>query len=180
MSPNPTSETLLHAQEIEARLDAMAEAAAQRMSQSDPREWAIVGVRRGGAVVAQRLAERLKSRFGLTPVMGYLDITFYRDDLDSAGPNPVLEGTELDFDLDVRRILLVDDVLYTGRTIRAGLNALFDYGRPLEVALAVLVDRGQRQLPIQADICGVKLETAANERIKLIGDPGGGLRVVRK
>lgn len=133
-------------------------------------EIVVVGIRKGGAVVARRLRERLTQRLDWEVPLGFLDITFYRDDLDTVGPNPVLAATELDFDIDGKRILLVDDVLYTGRTIRAALNALFDYGRPAIVNLIVLIDRGHRQLPIQPDLVGAVVETGNREYIRLLQD----------
>ncbi|OSM00306.1 bifunctional pyr operon transcriptional regulator/uracil phosphoribosyltransferase PyrR [Magnetofaba australis] len=129
---------------------------------------AVVGIRRGGALVAEALHARLQERLGVELPLGHLDISFYRDDLETIGPNPVVGGTDLQFDIDGKRIILVDDVLQSGRTIRAALNALFEFGRPEIVDLAVLVDRKQRQLPIQPTYRGLELETGEREVIKLI------------
>ncbi|MBF0340897.1 MAG: bifunctional pyr operon transcriptional regulator/uracil phosphoribosyltransferase PyrR [Magnetococcales bacterium] len=133
-----------------------------------PENLVVVGIRRGGAVVAGLLRERLNAALGTAIPMGFLDITFYRDDLRTIAPNPVVGATDLAMSIDGRRILLVDDVLFTGRTIRAALNALFDYGRPESVQLAVLVDRGGRQLPIQPDYAGGLFDAGARETIKLV------------
>ncbi len=150
--------------------DALHEVAEQlRANIEAPEKWVMVGIRRGGAVIARLLQAYLARHKGLPLPIGYLDITFYRDDLDTIGPNPVVGATDLSMDIDDKRIILVDDVLFTGRTIRAALNALFDYGRPDSVDLLVLVDRGNRQLPIQADYIGRKVEGAtARESIKLL------------
>ncbi len=145
-----------------------------------PEKRAIVGIRRGGAVVARLLRERLNRLLGMTLPIGFLDITFYRDDLDTIGPNPVVGETDLSMDIDDKRIILVDDVLFSGRTIRAALNALFDYGRPEIVDLLVLVDRGNRQLPIQPDFAGITVKTGDRESIKLVDRDQQGLVVVRR
>ena len=126
---------------------------------------AIVGVRTGGAHLAARLADELARVRGRRPDVGLLDITLYRDDVLAGGAMPLLRGTEIDFALEGRPVVLVDDVLYTGRTVRAALDALLDLGRPSLVRLAVLVDRGLRELPIAADFVGRSLETTRSERV---------------
>ena len=118
---------------------------------------AVVGIRRRGDVLARRLVAELAARGHGVPV-GTLDITFYRDDLHRIGPHPVAKGTEVDFDLDDRRVILVDDVLHTGRTVRAALDLLADLGRPARIELVVLVDRGGREVPIHADYVGRTVE----------------------
>jgi len=134
---------------------------------------ALVGIQRRGVPLAQRLAHLIDERTGETPPLGALDITFYRDDVTVRGgeaplaPQPVVRETTLDFPLEGRTVVLVDDVLYTGRTIRAAIDALFDYGRPARVQLAVLVDRGHRELPIRPDYVGKNLPTARTERIQV-------------
>ncbi|MEI2769221.1 MAG: bifunctional pyr operon transcriptional regulator/uracil phosphoribosyltransferase PyrR [Candidatus Competibacter sp.] len=128
-------------------------------------EPALVGIHTGGVWVA----ERLRHRLGIAMPLGRLDISFYRDDFSRIGVNPQVRPSELPFDVDDRHLVLVDDVLYTGRTIRAALNELFDYGRPASVLLAVLVDRGGRELPIEADVAGSRLELPADSHIRLIG-----------
>ena len=137
---------------------------------------ALVGIRRLGVTLAQRLARSLLEITGRDVPTGALDITLYRDDLmgQAVGPQPMLRRTEIPFSIDERRILLVDDVLYTGRTIRAALDALIDFGRPRAIQLVVLVDRGHRELPIKADYVGRNVPTAARQsvRVKLAEEDG--------
>ncbi len=134
---------------------------------------ALVGIQTRGVPLAQRLARLIEERAGAAPELGAVDITFYRDDVTVRGgeaplaPQPLVRASQLDFPLDGRTIVLVDDVLYTGRTIRAAIEALFDYGRPSRVQLAVLVDRGHRELPIRPDYIGKNLPTARDERIQV-------------
>jgi pyrimidine operon attenuation protein / uracil phosphoribosyltransferase len=125
---------------------------------------AIIGIRRRGAV----LADRLKGALSCSDVpVGYLDITLYRDDFSKIGAHPVVAETDVLFNIDGRNILLVDDVLFTGRTVRAALDALVDLGRPTVVRLFVLVDRGHRELPINADFTGRYVKTAMNEMVEV-------------
>lgn len=133
----------------------------------DPGQLAVVGVRTGGAHLAQRLAGALGGLRGSPPAVGLLDITLYRDDVLSGGAMPLLRGTEIPFDIEGRPVVLVDDVLFTGRTVRAALEALLDLGRPSCVMLAVLVDRGLRELPIAPDFVGRVLETSRDERVRV-------------
>src|SRR5947209_2358477 len=134
---------------------------------------ALVGIQTRGVPIAQRLARLIEERAGDAPDLGAVDITFYRDDVRVRGgeaplhPQPLVRATQLDFPLEGRTVILVDDVLYTGRTIRAAIEALFDYGRPARVQLAVLVDRGHRELPIRPDYVGKNLPTARTERIQV-------------
>jgi len=127
----------------------------------------IVGIRRRGVPLAQRLVDRIAEIEGVRPVMGILDITLYRDDLTSRSDQPVVHRTEIPIDIRDKRVVLVDDVLYTGRTIRAALDALMDLGRPQVIQLAVLVDRGHRELPIRADYVGKNVPTARKEVVEL-------------
>jgi pyrimidine operon attenuation protein/uracil phosphoribosyltransferase len=129
---------------------------------------AIVGIHRRGAVLGRRL-HGLVSELVEGPVpLGAVDISFYRDDLSIRGADqPVVNATEIDFPIDSHTIVLVDDVLYTGRTVRAGIEALFDYGRPKRVQLAVLADRGHRELPFRPDYVGKNLPTARSERVEV-------------
>ena len=122
---------------------------------------ALVGIHTGGVWIAERLRQQL----GVTTPLGQLDIAFYRDDFSRIGINPRVRPSELPFDVDGRHLVLVDDVLHTGRTIRAALNELFDYGRPASVLLAVLVDRGGRELPIEAHAAGVWKKAHAPEKL---------------
>jgi pyrimidine operon attenuation protein/uracil phosphoribosyltransferase len=127
----------------------------------------IVGIRRRGVPLAQRLVNRIAEIEGVRPTMGILDITLYRDDLTSRSEQPVVHRTEIPVDIKDKRVILVDDVLYTGRTIRAALDALMDLGRPQVIQLAVLVDRGHRELPIRADYVGKNVPTARKEMVEL-------------
>ena len=130
---------------------------------------ALVGIRRRGVTIARRIARSLLEITGREVPAGALDITLYRDDLlrQAVGPQPVLRRTEIPFSIDERRILLVDDVLYTGRTIRAALDALIDFGRPRGIQLVVLVDRGHRELPIEADYVGRSVPTSAGQSVQV-------------
>ena len=131
------------------------------------RGLALVGIRTGGLHLAERLAGVIAEVEGHRPPVGAIDITLYRDDVFDGLPRPEVGPTELPFVLPGKTIVLVDDVLYTGRTIRAALDALVDYGRPRAVELAVLVDRGHRELPIQADYVGLKVETTRRESVRV-------------
>ncbi|HKP68136.1 MAG TPA: bifunctional pyr operon transcriptional regulator/uracil phosphoribosyltransferase PyrR [Pyrinomonadaceae bacterium] len=130
----------------------------------------IVGIRRRGVPLAERIVDRIEVIEGERPLYGIIDITLYRDDLSTVGANPIVNRTELDDDIEGKIIVLVDDVLYTGRTIRAALDQLMDFGRPRKVQLAVLIDRGRehRELPIQADFVGKVVPTKQTEIIKVM------------
>jgi pyrimidine operon attenuation protein/uracil phosphoribosyltransferase len=130
---------------------------------------AIVGIHTRGAVIARRLRALLTDLIGTELPSGDIDISFYRDDLAAKAPGtqPVVHSSHLDFDLSERTVVLVDDVLFTGRTVRAAIDALFDYGRPRRVQLAVLCDRGHRELPIRPDYVGKNLPTAREERVNV-------------
>jgi len=132
-------------------------------------DLALVGVRTRGVPIARRIARALREITGVDIPTGALDITLYRDDLmrNPVGPQPVIRRTEIPFSIDDRKILLVDDVLYTGRTIRAALDALIDFGRPRAIQLVVLVDRGHRELPIKADYVGKNLPTSLKESVQV-------------
>jgi pyrimidine operon attenuation protein / uracil phosphoribosyltransferase len=132
-------------------------------------EIALVGIRTRGVPLARRLARSLKEINGDDVPTGALDITLYRDDLmrHAVGPQPVVRRTEIPFSIDDRKILLVDDVLYTGRTIRAALDALIDFGRPRAIQLIALVDRGHRELPIKADYVGKNLPTSLKQSVQV-------------
>jgi len=130
---------------------------------------ALVGIRARGVPIAERLAAALKGLTGIDVPTGALDITLYRDDLmrHAVGPQPVIRRTEIPFSIDDRLILLVDDVLYTGRTIRAALDALIDFGRPKAIQLVALVDRGHRELPIRADYVGRNIPTSQQQSVQV-------------
>ena len=128
---------------------------------------AIVGIRTRGYVIAQRIASSIAHIDGAKLQVGALDITLYRDDLSVVSEQPVMHKTEIDFDIESKNIVLVDDVLYTGRTIRCALDELIDFGRPKSIQLAVLVDRGHRELPIRADYVGKNLPTSQRELVEV-------------
>ena len=128
---------------------------------------ALVGIRTRGVPLAARIAGEIQKIENVEVPVGSLDITLYRDDLTTMGYNPVIHGTEIDFDVTGKHIVLVDDVLYTGRTIRAALDAIIDMGRPNSIQLAVLIDRGHRELPIRADYAGKNVPTSRRETIEV-------------
>ena len=131
----------------------------------EPEQLALVGIHTRGAILAARLHELLVELHDTDVPFGDLDIAFYRDDVTLRGGSPVVHSTHLDFDMAGRTVVIVDDVLFTGRTVRAAIDALFDYGRPKRVQLAVLVDRGHRELPFRPDYVGKNLPTARGERV---------------
>jgi pyrimidine operon attenuation protein / uracil phosphoribosyltransferase len=132
-------------------------------------DLALVGIRTRGVPIARRIAAAIEQIAGVGIPVGVLDITLYRDDLmrHAVGPQPLVRSTEIPFSIDDRRILLVDDVLYTGRTIRAALDALIDFGRPRTIQLVVLVDRGHRELPIKADYVGKNVPTSLQQSVQV-------------
>jgi pyrimidine operon attenuation protein/uracil phosphoribosyltransferase len=127
----------------------------------------LIGIKNRGAYIAQRLAEKIKDIVGKSPLVGALDITLYRDDLTQVAEQPIVHATEISFDIDNKRVILVDDVLFTGRTIRCALDALIDFGRPGKIQLAVLIDRGHRELPIRADYVGKNVPTSVKESVEV-------------
>lgn len=127
----------------------------------------LIGIRNRGVFLAERLADRIKNIEGTGVLTGALDITLYRDDLALVSGQPLVRKTEIDFDINGKNLVLVDDVLYTGRTIRAALDALIDFGRPRSIQLAVLVDRGHRELPIRADYAGKNIPTSKDESVEV-------------
>lgn len=151
--------------DIAAILDDMAEKLVAHVRKLGDRAPAMVGIHTGGVWVA----EQLHSRLQLAEPLGSLDISFYRDDFTRIGINPVVRPSELPFAIDDRHIILVDDVLHTGRTIRAALNELFDYGRPASILLAALIERDGRELPIEASVVGRHVSLQPDEHIKLTG-----------
>ena len=128
----------------------------------------IVGIRTRGVPLAQRIASEINAIENCEMTVGMLDITLYRDDLSTLGYNPVVHGTDINFDLSGKHVVLVDDVLYTGRTIRAALDAVIDMGRPKTIQLAVLVDRGHKELPIRSDYVGKNVPTSQKETIEVV------------
>jgi pyrimidine operon attenuation protein/uracil phosphoribosyltransferase len=142
-------------------------------------ELCLIGIRNRGAYLAKRLADCLAKIENAQVPVGILDITLYRDDLTLIAAQPVVHKTEIDFDISEKNLVLVDDVLYTGRTVRAALDALVDFGRPKSIQLAVLIDRGHRELPVRADYVGKNIPTAKNETIEVrLAEPDGKDEVV--
>ena len=171
MSGGAVGKIVLDAESIERTL---ARIAHELIEQADDLErLALVGIHCRGVPIAERLQRLIAERTGHTVELGVIDITFYRDDVQVRGgeaplhPQPVVRATALDFPLEGKTCVLVDDVLYTGRTIRAAIEALFDYGRPERVQLAVLIDRGHRELPIRPDYVGKNLPTSHRESIQV-------------
>lgn len=132
-----------------------------------PNQLVIIGIRTRGAYLARRLAEKIRSLTGELVPVGILDITLYRDDLTAIAEQPVVHKTEIPFDITGKKVILVDDVLYTGRTVRAALDAIIDFGRPRCIQLAVLIDRGHRELPIRADYVGKNIPTSQEEMVEV-------------
>lgn len=128
---------------------------------------ALIGIHRRGVPIARRIADYIEQFEGIRPLSGTLDITFYRDDLSLLSDHPIINGTDIAFDLNNITVVLCDDVLYTGRTVRAALDALMDLGRPNAIQLAVVVDRGHRELPIRADYVGKNIPTSKNEVVSV-------------
>ena len=157
-------EELLSQAQVRKALDDLYQAIVKHLPADAP--LAVIGVRTRGEIIAQRLADRLAERFGKID-RGVLDITFYRDDLSRRKGAPLVRATDIDFDLDDKVVLLVDDVLHTGRSIRAAMDAIMDFGRPRIIRLAVLIDRGGRELPIAADFVGRRLDVPDHLRVQV-------------
>ena len=158
---------ILNAEQIGTALDDLVNRIASDIS--SPRSIAVIGIRSRGEIIAQRLSEKLSAKLGETIACGTLDITLYRDDLNDPRGNaqPTVRSTEIPFDIHEKIIILVDDVLYTGRSIRAAMDALIDFGRPKAIRLAVLVDRGGHELPIQADYVACKVDIKPSQSVEV-------------
>ncbi len=163
--PPPVRVRVMDAATIDRALSRMAHEILEKNKTTE--DLRLVGIQTRGVPLARRLASKLSGIEGSAPPVGILDINLYRDDLDEIPDHPVLRKTEIPFDVRGARIVLVDDVLYTGRTIRAALDGLVDLGRPRHIQLAVLVDRGHRELPIRADYVGKNLPTARTEQVEV-------------
>jgi len=162
----PSRSTLLDARAVDRTLRRMADEILELNNGTD--QLVIVGIQRRGVQLADRIGRMIKEREGVDVPRGALDITLYRDDLQTVGPRPLVGKTDLPWSLEERRVVIVDDVLYTGRTVRAALDELADFGRPRRIVLAVLVARGGRELPIHADIVGKRVEVPPGERVDVL------------
>jgi len=171
MEVKQASRTVMDAQEINRALTRVAHEIIEK--NHGIANVALVGIRTGGVYLAKRLAKKLQEIEGTAVPVGELDITLYRDDLNARKGHPVLRKTDIPFDITDLKVILVDDVLFTGRTIRAAMDGLIDLGRPGEVQLAVLVDRGHRQLPIKATYVGKNLPTALEESVEVYLEEAG-------
>ncbi|MFQ6615795.1 MAG: bifunctional pyr operon transcriptional regulator/uracil phosphoribosyltransferase PyrR [Fidelibacterota bacterium] len=174
MTPSKKSR-LLNTDEIDRILTRLAHEIKERYSSIE--EVGLIGIRTRGEFIASRVASKLKELTGHTVPIGFLDVTFYRDDFRERLIQPQVKGTDIPFFIDGLTIILVDDVLYTGRTIRSALDEIMDFGRPARVAVAVLVDRGHREMPIKGDFVGKNIPTAEKEhvlvRLKEVDDQDG-------
>lgn len=156
---------LLSAEEINRTLQRLAHELVEKSGGT--KGLALIGIRRRGVPLSHRLAKTINAFANVDIPVGTLDITLYRDDLSTVGPQPVVHSTEINFPVDDRDLVVVDDVLYTGRTVRAAMNGLFDLGRPRRVRLCVLIDRGHRELPIEASFIGRTVETSDTEIVEV-------------
>jgi len=150
---------------IDKALERIAHEIAEHLKSAD--DIAVIGIKSRGALLARRLVPKVERIINKKLPSGALDITLYRDDLTQLTEQPVVHATEIDFDIDGKKIILVDDVLFTGRTIRCALDAIIDFGRPGQIQLAVLIDRGHRELPIRADYVGKNVPTSLNEIVEV-------------
>ena len=166
--PTRTTEpnTVLSARAVERTLRRIADEIVELNDGTD--NLVVVGIQRRGVQLARRICDLIEESEGSRVLQGSLDITLYRDDLQTVGPRPVVGPTDIPWDIDGRNVVIVDDVLYTGRTVRAALDELADFGRPGRISLAVLIDRGGRELPIQPDVVGKKVSVGPNERVDVL------------
>ncbi len=171
------AETILDSESIARVLRRIAVAIVE--STRGGKELAFVGIRRGGVPLAHRLAAEIKAIEGITVPVGTVDIALYRDDAATALPDPKIGPSEVNFDVNDRDVVLVDDVLQTGRTVRAAIDCLMDYGRPRRIWLAVLCDRGGRELPVAAEFVGKQIDVARGEKLEVVLD-GKQDRVIKK
>jgi pyrimidine operon attenuation protein/uracil phosphoribosyltransferase len=163
MMDHSSEKVVLHEGDVQRALTRIAHEVAER--NTDTSALALIGIHRRGAFLARRLRDLLEELLDVEIPLGDLDIGFYRDDVSSRPDAPVVHASHVDFDVSARTVVIVDDVLYTGRTVRAAIEALFDYGRPDRVQLAVLADRGHRELPIRPDYVGKNLPTSSSEHV---------------
>ncbi|MGE4561283.1 MAG: bifunctional pyr operon transcriptional regulator/uracil phosphoribosyltransferase PyrR, partial [Desulfobulbus sp.] len=161
-----TARTIMMGSDIERSLDRISLEIVER--NHGVADLSIVGIHTGGVFLAQRIKANIEQREGGELPTGNLDITLYRDDWSLISQNPIVKKSDIGFLLEDKRVILVDDVIFTGRTIRAAMDAIMDYGRPLSIQLAVLVDRGGRELPIQPDYVGMAVSPGLNERVDVL------------
>ena len=166
MAAAPKQVTVLDARAFDRTLRRIADEIVELNNGTD--NLVIVGIQRRGVQLAAHIVSTIADREGATVPQGALDITLYRDDLQTVGPRPLVGQTQIPVDIDGRAVVIVDDVLYTGRTIRAALDELADFGRPKRIALAVLIDRGGRELPIQPDIVGKTISAEPTQRVDVL------------
>src|SRR6266704_3026508 len=164
--PRSERTTILDARAMSRALQRMAVEILELAHGTD--DLLLVGIQRRGVELAERIATLIEKDEGVAVPRGALDITLYRDDLETVGPKPVIGETHLPGDLDGKHVVIVDDVLYTGRTVRAALDELADFGRPKRISLCVLVDRGGRELPIQPDVVGKHVKVNGGERVDVL------------
>jgi pyrimidine operon attenuation protein / uracil phosphoribosyltransferase len=158
--------TVLEPQDVETIIRRIADEI--RGNQDDPSRLALVGIHTRGVFLAERLRKIIRDAGGFNVATGSIDINLYRDDWTRIAHHPEVRGSEIPFPVGGRDIILVDDVLYTGRTVRAAMEALMDYGRPARIELCVLIDRGHRELPIQANFTGMQIDTQKNESVNVL------------
>ncbi|WP_319587984.1 bifunctional pyr operon transcriptional regulator/uracil phosphoribosyltransferase PyrR [uncultured Desulfobulbus sp.] len=161
-----TARTIMMGRDIERSLDRISLEIVER--NHGVADLSIIGIHTGGVFLAQRIKRQIEEREEVTLPAGNLDITLYRDDWSLISQNPIVRKSDIGFLLEDKRVILVDDVIFTGRTIRAAMDAIMDYGRPLSIQLAVLIDRGGRELPIQPDYIGMTVGVAPNERVDVL------------
>jgi len=161
-----TARTIMIGRDIERSLDRISLEIVER--NHGVTGLSIIGIHTGGVFLAQRIKQKIEEREETTLPSGNVDITLYRDDWSLISQNPIVKKSDIGFLLEDKRVILVDDVVFTGRTIRAAMDAIMDYGRPLSIQLAVLVDRGGRELPIQPDYIGMSVSPAPNERVDVL------------
>ena len=167
----PIQRVIMEADDLGRELALLA-ATLHRDFPNDP-DLVLLGIKTRGVYLSRRLAELMLKNHGQPVMTGEIDITLYRDDLSTLGPQPVVGRTTIDFDVTDKKIVLIDDVIFTGRTIRAVINELYDFGRPASVTLAVLVDRGGRELPIAAAVSAARVALPRGQRLSLARDDGG-------
>ncbi len=167
--PEKTITNILTAKQIEREINKITFEILEE--NNGTQDLVLIGIRTGGVYLAQRLADKIEQNEGDIPPMGVIDITLYRDDVGTGFPNPVVGKTEIDFDIRDKVVILVDDVIFTGRTVRAALSGLIDYGRARAIKLAVMIDRGHRELPIEPTYIGRKVVTQKEEMVEVYLTP---------